>query len=81
MGNKASLSRVESDPAQAGKQNAINDTVLDSMFFHSEAVIMSRRPTRLSMELLNRAKERELLPAGCSARESAEFRHEEETAE
>lgn len=75
MSNNASSNRLGSHPAQAGNQSAINDTVLDSMFFHGEAAIMSRRPTRLSMELLNRARER-----AESSAEIAECLHMDEAA-
>lgn len=64
--------------AQADACDAGDGPVLDTMFFHGESAIKNRRPTRLSLELLNRAKERE--SAGSDARMGAECRHREESA-
>ena len=50
--------------------------IIDEKIDITEADIKSRRPTRLSLELLARAKKKELLPLEDRARESARNRNE-----
>lgn len=78
MNSEFYLNRTADAPAQAGACDAEDGPVLDTMFFHSESAIKNRRPTRLSLELLNRARERE--SAGSDARMGAECRHREDSS-
>jgi len=76
MNSKFQSNRMADAPAQASACDAKDGPALDTMFFHGESAIKSRRPTRLSLELLSRARERE--SAGSDARMGAECRHRDE---
>lgn len=78
MNSKFHSNRMAVALARADACDAEDGPVLDTMFFHGESAIKNRRPTRLSLELLNRAKER--ASAGSDARMGAECRHREESA-
>jgi hypothetical protein len=77
MNSKFYSGRTADASAQAGASDAVDGPVLDTMFFHGESAIKNRRPTRLSLELINRARERET--DGSDARRGAEGLHREES--
>ena len=78
MNSKFRSNQTVGAPAQTGASDAEDGHVLDTMFFYGESAIKNRRPTRLSLELLNRARERE--SAGSDARRGAESMHREESS-